>query len=911
MDMNMTSRWCREGTMVGIVRVACEMYSSLCKITDTYMVQLVRIESQEEPEIHVIDPDTWKLTDEVLRPAYGDLFLMPEIQVRGIHVAMDYPWPGYLEKYGVDRCAIIYDILPIEMPECFEARTAQLMPEYVLGVFQHYNQIICMSKAVLNSLSAFKEKGELRPFRMDLAMTENDAFYAYMSSGWHMQDQLANSDKEARIGFYTGMISPLMLQFFLMDVSGIFRVVVNGYEIGMISAGGRRTENILIPAEIINPDGYQDILLVSDTSEHSSILLAGLSIFSTESENSPVRNHIKKPIRLGYVHGGVNAGKTSASGKTDETFRRFFHREHNEKIFLMVGTIEPRKGYDLVLDTFDRIWNQESEDKLCIIGKPGWNMEEFIVRLRNHPEAGKRLLLLDHASDGVLLEAYQKTDALIQASAGEGFGLPLIEAGQYGKPVLCSDIPVFHEVGRENVLYFPRNPEGLLQVIQFFKENCNTGKIPDSRMIAKRSWHDFTGDCYRLMTGQSPWAMCLEPGCAEEPKRKKVVVALTYTVYPPLNGGHARVIGLYKNLARDYHVELICMAPHSSKRTKNLIAPHLIQNVIPMSEETESAGLQFESKSGVTSGDMSVLLFGEKTPEYAEAIKSAGQDADWMIACHPYSYPFIKAILPNKKLIYEAQDVEYLIKKEMYHKNSTVDSALQKLFETEKECCQNSLLIMTCSEADRLKLAELYDLDPSRIIVVPNGVDTDEIEYVSVPDRLANKAKNGLSSETLGIFMGGYHEPNLEAANAIIQMADRIRKAKIFLLGSQCQYFMNRQLPDNVALMGFLSDEQKRRVFSLVDFALNPMMSGSGTNLKMFDYMAAGIPVITTEFGSRGIDNKALFITAENSSLPETINTFDLHSCSEMVSAAREHMETFFDWAKIAEGLMKKMREKE
>ena len=292
-------------------------------------------------------------------------------------------------------------------------------------------------------------------------------------------------------------------------------------------------------------------------------------------------------------------------------------------------------------------------------------------------------------------------------------------------------------------------------------------------------------------------------------------------------------------------------------------------------------------------------------------VRAAGQDADWMIACHPYSYPFIKAILPNKKLIYEAQDVEYLIKKEMYHKNSTVDSALQKLFETEKECCQNSLLIMTCSEADRLKLAELYDLDPSRIIVVPNGVDTDEIEYVSVPDRLANKAKNGLSSETLGIFMGGYHEPNLEAANAIIQMADRIRKAKIFLLGSQCQYFMNRQLPDNVALMGFLSDEQKRRVFSLVDFALNPMMSGSGTNLKMFDYMAAGIPVITTEFGSRGIDNKALFITAENSSLPETINTFDLHSCSEMVSAAREHMETFFDWAKIAEGLMKKMREKE
>ena len=77
-------------------------------------------------------------------------------------------------------------------------------------------------------------------------------------------------------------------------------------------------------------------------------------------------------------------------------------------------------------------------------------------------------------------------------------------------------------------------------------------------------------------------------------------------------------------------------------------------------------------------------------------------------------------------------------------------------------------------------------------------------------------------------------------------------------------YFQNRDIPTNVGLLGVVNEMEKNRVFSTVDFALNPMYSGSGTNLKMFDFMSAGIPIITSEFGTRGIDNKNIFIIKTN-----------------------------------------------
>ncbi|OYZ20739.1 MAG: hypothetical protein B7Y39_10230 [Bdellovibrio sp. 28-41-41] len=126
----------------------------------------------------------------------------------------------------------------------------------------------------------------------------------------------------------------------------------------------------------------------------------------------------------------------------------------NAPVWLVVGTIEPRKNHTYILSVFDEMWKQGANDKLLIIGRIGWKCDRIISRIQNHIELGKKLFFFTDASDDELLYSYRHSEGLIFASLVEGFGLPIVEAMASGLKVLCSDIPVFREVGGEYPSYF-------------------------------------------------------------------------------------------------------------------------------------------------------------------------------------------------------------------------------------------------------------------------------------------------------------------------------------------------------------------------------------------------------------------------------------------------------------------------
>lgn len=122
--------------------------------------------------------------------------------------------------------------------------------------------------------------------------------------------------------------------------------------------------------------------------------------------------------------------------------------------FLMIGTVEPRKGHAQVLSAFEQLWESNKYVSLIIVGKQGWKVKELSRKIRTHPEFGKRLFWLSNVSDEYLTAIYNAGSCLIAASLGEGFGLPLIEAAQRGLSIIARDIPVFREVGGEGAFYF-------------------------------------------------------------------------------------------------------------------------------------------------------------------------------------------------------------------------------------------------------------------------------------------------------------------------------------------------------------------------------------------------------------------------------------------------------------------------
>jgi alpha-1,2-rhamnosyltransferase len=129
-------------------------------------------------------------------------------------------------------------------------------------------------------------------------------------------------------------------------------------------------------------------------------------------------------------------------------------RKAGSPLFLMVGTIEPRKNHRQVFNAFRKLWAQGAEVRLVIVSARSWKSDDLLQEITEHPEHGRRLFLIRDASDTDVDWLYRNSDALIMASEVEGFGLPIVEARQRGLPVICSDIPVFREIAIPGTDFF-------------------------------------------------------------------------------------------------------------------------------------------------------------------------------------------------------------------------------------------------------------------------------------------------------------------------------------------------------------------------------------------------------------------------------------------------------------------------
>jgi glycosyltransferase involved in cell wall biosynthesis len=195
-------------------------------------------------------------------------------------------------------------------------------------------------------------------------------------------------------------------------------------------------------------------------------------------------------------HHAPLGGLPSDSGKVLSTLKQ-------RKTFLIVSTIEPRKGHAQVLAAFEALWRGGVDVNLVIVGKQGWMVDELCEKLRAHSEMNHRLFWLEGISDEYLDKVYAASTCLISASYGEGFGLPLIEAAQHGLPILARDIAVFHEVAGKHSAYFKaEKPEELAQAIQFWLVHHQSNSHPKSTGIQYLNWKQSARNLHAILTSE-------------------------------------------------------------------------------------------------------------------------------------------------------------------------------------------------------------------------------------------------------------------------------------------------------------------------------------------------------------------------------------------------------------------------
>jgi glycosyltransferase involved in cell wall biosynthesis len=151
--------------------------------------------------------------------------------------------------------------------------------------------------------------------------------------------------------------------------------------------------------------------------------------------------------------------------------------------------------------------------------------------------------------------------------------------------------------------------------------------------------------------------------------------------------------------------------------------------------------------------------------------------------------------------------------------------------------------------------------------------------------------------------MGSGYEPNVEGIRLFldqIQSYDGWDNVEFLIIGEVCEPIDNSI--DNVHLAGFIDDIGAH--LSAGDVFLNPIVSGSGTNIKLFDYFAKKRPVITTPFGARGLDftNSEEIILSDIDSFIDSINWVkeNPHAASQIAQNAKEKALNKYTWEKIS-----------
>jgi len=198
-----------------------------------------------------------------------------------------------------------------------------------------------------------------------------------------------------------------------------------------------------------------------------------------------------RPFNVSWFHLGADVESSITTQGIPDSARKLLKAVQVDTSFLMVGTIEPRKGHAQILAAFEQLWTDGVDVNLVIVGKQGWMVEELIEKLREHSELGERLFWLEGISDECLEEVYSKSMCLIAASEGEGFGLPLIEAAKHKLPIIARDIPVFQEVAGEHAYYFSgKEPDVLATAVQNWLVLYKTKRHPNSKAMPWMTWKE-------------------------------------------------------------------------------------------------------------------------------------------------------------------------------------------------------------------------------------------------------------------------------------------------------------------------------------------------------------------------------------------------------------------------------------
>ncbi|MBZ5757375.1 glycosyltransferase family 4 protein [Pseudomonas sp. S5(2021)] len=210
------------------------------------------------------------------------------------------------------------------------------------------------------------------------------------------------------------------------------------------------------------------------------------------------------PSRVRAIHLGASSAYSPRSPDQTREFLTRHGLSHN-KYVLFVGTFEPRKGLDTLLNAWLSLpYKCQREYPLVLAGAPGWKNKSLQARVEKLSATGS-VRHLQYVASNELPLLYAGARLFVYPSIYEGFGLPVLEAMRCGTPVLCSAATSMAEFASDGAGYFQaENHSELSNLMQHLLENsakreelAKRGLLQSKRYTWERCAKE-TLDVYRL-----------------------------------------------------------------------------------------------------------------------------------------------------------------------------------------------------------------------------------------------------------------------------------------------------------------------------------------------------------------------------------------------------------------------------
>ena len=329
----------------------------------------------------------------------------------------------------------------------------------------------------------------------------------------------------------------------------------------------------------------------------------------------------------------------------------------------------------------------------------------------------------------------------------------------------------------------------------------------------------------------------------------------TFSVDSTVSGGKYVINNLLQRLSSHSNIEFLSLADSDKIYKEVSVSPNFKNIQIPQNIEQAKIQWDEERKNKIGLFDVIQINSWKYNTDFLEHVKQSILKSNVIILEHPYFANLVKSLDPKIPIIYHAIDLETNQKKSIL-----TSELLNDVYDVEKTACAISSQIWVSSELEKNQFMEIHDTPQDKIKILPHGVDLSSPHFISRSLHTEIKSKfKDIADKTIFVFTGSWHPPNLESLEFIISDLSGIDKNFLyFIIGSVSDYYLHvhpkKTIPENVIFFGSITQKEKFDVYKLTDYAINPMFSGAGTNLKILEYMATGIPIISTEFGVRGIN---------------------------------------------------------